>query len=444
MKYDIVIIGGGIGGLYCAYRLLKGGFTGSLVVLEKDKNLGGRVYTYTDKHMSVEAGAGRFHDGHVRVIELIRELGLSRKVVPMVGTAVFAPSDGRGVVLNSVLDAPGAWPVLDGVLDVALGAQNIPSSGLISRVIVASQFRSADYLRSLTFVDYAKTILTAEEVEFVMATFGYYSELVILNAYDSIALMGDLGPGNQFYGLRGGLSQIISELAGNIEKMGGVIRCGKTVERVEYVGGEFVVSCAGRKRDILGKQCICALTKPVMEKISFVGLGSRGWKARLRRELVCAPLCRIYAKFAKGDVWFRGLPKMTTNNALRMIIPISEKDGVIMISYSDNIFADFWHKLEQKAGISGVIEMLRRLIRLSCGVEMPEPVAVKVFYWGCGVGYWTVGSDSSRFFREMMCLAGDDVPLFLCGENYSMSNQQWMEGALETAEKVVRKIEMLF
>jgi protoporphyrinogen oxidase len=71
MKYDIVIIGGGIGGLYCAYRLLQGGFRGSLVVLEKETKLGGRVYTYSDKYMSVEAGAGRFHDGHVRVIELI-------------------------------------------------------------------------------------------------------------------------------------------------------------------------------------------------------------------------------------------------------------------------------------------------------------------------------------------------------------------------------------
>lgn len=445
MKYDIVIIGGGIGGLYCAYKLLKGGFSGSLVVLEKEKKLGGRVHTYTDKHMMVEAGAGRFHNGHVRVIELIRELGLSRKVLPLVGTAVFAPSDGRGVVMNSVLDAPGAWPVLDGALDVALGAQNIPSSGLISRVIVASQLRSADYLRSVSFLDYAKTVLTAEEVEFVLATFGYYSELVIMNAYDSIALMGELGPGNQFFWLKGGLSQIISELAGNIEKMGGVIRLGKSVDKVEYVGGEFVVSCAenAKTRVILGKQCICALPKQVMEKISFVGVGSRAWKARMRKELVCAPLCRIYAKFAKGDVWFRGLPKMTTNNPLRMIIPISEKDGVIMISYSDNVFADFWHKLEQKAGISGVIDMLRRLIMLSCGVVMPKPVAVRVFYWGCGVGYWGVGSDSSRFFEEMMCLAGDDVPLFLCGEHYSMSHQQWMEGALETAEKVVRKIEML-
>jgi len=440
MKYDIVIIGGGIGGLYCAYQLLQGGFRGSLVVLEKETKLGGRVHTYADKYMMVEAGAGRFHDGHVRVIELIRELGLGRSMVPIRSNAVFAPSDGRGVVMNSVLDAPGAWPIVDSALDVGLGAQNIPSAGLLSRVIVASKLRSAEYLRGISFVDYAKTVLTMEEVDFVLATFGYYSELVIMNAYDAIALMGELGPGNQFFMLRGGLSQIIERLSVKIEQMGGVIRLGKTVNKVEYAGGEFAIWCAENKRFLGGKQCICALPKQVMEKISFVGLGCRAWKARLRRELVCAPLCRIYAKFAKGDVWFRGLPKMTTNNALRMIIPISEKDGVIMISYSDNLFADFWHKLEQTSGISGVIEMLRRLIQLSCGVSMPTPVAVRVFYWGCGVGYWGVGSDSSRFFGEMMCPAGGDVPLFLCGEHYSMSHQQWMEGALETAEQVVRKI----
>jgi len=35
----------------------------------------------------------------------------------------------------------------------------------------------------------------------------------------------------------------------------------------------------------------------------------------------------------------KGMPKLTTNNNLRMIIPISEKNGVIMISYTDNKFA---------------------------------------------------------------------------------------------------------
>jgi hypothetical protein len=33
-----------------------------------------------------------------------------------------------------------------------------------------------------------------------------------------------------------------------------------------------------------------------------------------------------------------------------------------------------------------------------------------------------------------------DVPIYLCGEHYSEKSQQWMEGALETAHRVVEKI----
>jgi hypothetical protein len=35
---------------------------------------------------------------------------------------------------------------------------------------------------------------------------------------------------------------------------------------------------------------------------------------------------------------------------------------------------------------------------------------------------------------------GDDVPCYLCGEAYS-TYQNWVEGALQTAERVVRKLE---
>jgi monoamine oxidase len=442
MIYDIVIVGGGIGGLYCAYQLLQRSQQNStILVLEKERDVGGRVYTYHDKYMTVEAGAGRFHDGHKRLLALIQELGLSHKIVPITNTAVFAPSDGRGIILNSVLDAPGAWPISDGLFDIVLGSQNIPSSGLISRVIVASKLCSAEYLRNISFVDYARTVLTAEQVDFILDTFGYYSELVVMNALDSIALMSELGPGNQFFTLRGGLSQIIETLGERIEKMGGRILKGKTVQRVEYLGSDgFSVKCLENIRPYMGRKCICALPKQVVEKISFVGVGAKDWKARIRRELVCAPLCRIYAKFARDVVWFKGMPKLTTNNALRMIIPISEKDGVIMISYSDNKFANFWHKIEQTSGIKGVIDMLRRLIRLTCGIDMPRPLSVRVFYWECGVGYWGVGSDSSRFYREMMCPAGVSVPLFLCGEHFSEEHQQWMEGALGTASSVIESI----
>jgi monoamine oxidase len=139
----------------------------------------------------------------------------------------------------------------------------------------------------------------------------------------------------------------------------------------------------------------------------------------------------------KRNDWIHDLPKLTTNNNLRMIIPIDSKTGVIMISYTDNKFADFWKSLEAKSGIRGVNAELIRLVRESIGVDIPTPVSTKVFHWGCGVGYWGVGADSAAI-ESAILQPFPKIPLYICGEHYSASDQQWMEGALETSEKVIK------
>jgi hypothetical protein len=457
--YDTIIIGGGISGLYTAYQLSKMGIE-NILVLEKSNSLGGRVYTYHDKHMTVDAGAGRFHLEHTLLIQLIRELGLSGKMVQIANTAVFAPSDGTGSIMNSVLDAPDSMLTLPAgdvalsLLDISLGSRNIPSSGLVSRVIAASKLRTENYLRNISFIDFAKKVLKPQEAQFILDTFGYYSEIVIMNAYDATKLMMELGPGQKFYVMAGGLSQIISGLEKKCIAKGVRIMKGKTGSRVEYIDNEFLVYCEENIRPYKSNRCICALPAHAVQTLKFKGLkanGAGGWKKMLG-EVLSAPLCRIYAKYEVGagdgmggrGPWFRGFPKMTTNNPLRMIIPMSEKDGVIMISYSDNIFAKFWKRLFDKGGISLVEKEIIRLVKMSTGVDIPFAVSMKMFYWDHGVGFWGVGSNSSQFYKDMMRPSGSDVELYLCGENFSENYQQWMEGALETSSRVIECVKDAF
>ena len=46
MQYDVVIAGGGLSGLYMAYRILKNNAQTSVCLLEKESRLGGRLYDY--------------------------------------------------------------------------------------------------------------------------------------------------------------------------------------------------------------------------------------------------------------------------------------------------------------------------------------------------------------------------------------------------------------
>jgi monoamine oxidase len=463
MIYDYIIIGGGIAGVYCAYQLKKRFPDRTILLLEKSGTLGGRVDTFQDRYMTVEAGAGRFSDAHSILVGLIDELKLKSKIGRTKGAPVFAPSDGTGQFQNSVFDAPGPYKhaLVNATFDIALG-KTIPNAGMIIEIVLASRLESPDTLRNMTFIQFIKKVVGQKNAEYIKQTFGYYSELIIMNAYDAVELMIQLGPQNNFYVLKGGLTQIVQRMAAKIKGTGstrsdrsshschsGRILLNREVLKVHETLGSngqsvFSVECSIANSSIqptrsityVGKTCICALPKQVLEKMPIFKPISSMFK-----HIHCGSLCRIYSKFdtSSGSVWFKNMPSFTTNNHLRIVIPYNEKEGIIMISYSDNLFADFWNKLESTGGIGAVNRELARLMKLSTGIDIPPPIKTHVFYWKCGVGYWGVGANSGEISKRIIH-PFPDKSLFICGEHYSESGQQWMEGALETSDRVLSQI----
>lgn len=498
MTNDFIIIGGGIAGLYTMYNILKKRPYSKIILIEKENNLGGRIHTFTDKYMSVEAGAGRFHENNILLLELIRELGLYSKIQTIASTASYAQIDCCGNFFNSILDAPKREPtsvfnldldmddsgdisllgsqyapfflpfsfnliepIFKNILDVALGTENIPNAELILRVILASKGEPIKRLQNMSFISYAKTVLSNIEIDFIKSSFGYYSELVIMNAYDAIYLMEKhLSPIHPFYSLKGGLSQIIENLEKRIMKFkNSRIIKGFSVSSIVFSkkDNEFIINCRSSGgggvsgASYTSKKCICALPKNALEKLTiFNPLHS------LIDKVQCSPLCRIYSKFPlkenkeskkegiKNGIrepWFKGLTKLTTNNNLRMIIPMNEEQGIIMSSYTDNKYARFWKELFDKEGEQGLNKELVRLLKQSTGLEVDDPIKTYIFYWPCGVGYWSIGANSEIVSKQMI-IPFHEMDLFICGENYSHHNQQWIEGALETSNFVLENLSL--
>jgi len=412
--YEYIIIGGGISGLYCAYKILKKNPKTNLVVLEQGDYLGGRVYTISEPWMTVEAGAGRFSKSHIRINKLIRELGLSHNIVPN----------------GNQLDI---YDVKKGKLE---NGEDILRN-LIDYVIAQSRTKR---LQNISFIDFAKEILDKKHVKYILDFFGYYSELVIMNASDCIHLMKQLSSENQFYGLKGGLSQIIDKMRDFIiNHPGATILTEHSVSGIKELSPGFqvygkILRGVGRFY-IHANKCICALPSNIIVD----------WKIfRPIRDSIqgikCAPLCRIYSVFpiAKNatNVWFAGMSKFHVNNPLKMVIPIDESRGIIMISYTDNKYAQFWRQLKNTRGIRGVNMAIRTYIQEALGIKIPYPKHTTVCYWECGVGYWGIGTNSKNC-QDAILHYGNERGLYVCGEHYSSDNQQWMEGALETAESSV-------
>jgi monoamine oxidase len=77
--YDIIIAGGGIGALYTAYKLKKNFPKLSILILEKNDYLGGRIKSSQIAGQSLDLGALRIPDSAKLTLKLIEDLNLEIK-----------------------------------------------------------------------------------------------------------------------------------------------------------------------------------------------------------------------------------------------------------------------------------------------------------------------------------------------------------------------------
>ena len=77
--YDVVIVGGGISGIYLMHQLLQKKNI-RVLLLESSERFGGRVHTHYEKidgkDYVVDLGAGRLGFHHTHIMELIKKLNL--------------------------------------------------------------------------------------------------------------------------------------------------------------------------------------------------------------------------------------------------------------------------------------------------------------------------------------------------------------------------------
>lgn len=392
--YDYIIVGGGISGLYSAYNLLKENPDLKILILERNRDIGGRI----DTQDGLEAGAGRFHENQPLIMGLIRELGLAKYMVPIETYENF--------FANKTLHTME------------------PIKKILNYVVSQSKKTDKNILKNTIFLDYVKQVLSIDDAAFLLDFYGYSSELTNMNTYDTINLMKNhLNHTNQFYRMEGGLSQIVREL---IRRIDAKIMVHRRVIDIEYTESkQFEITCENIQRKYYCRKCIFAVTKETLLKLPIfrpiykvLGL------------IETLPLCRIYARFPK-PIWFKGMPSVTINNNLRIMIPIDDESGIIMMSYTDSKYARFWKRLLEKDGIDAVNREHQKLIKKTTGIDVPLPRDTKVYYWEHGVVYFKPGFDSETMLKHIRRPI-PNIPLYVCGENFSEFNSQWIEGALDT------------
>lgn len=396
----VIVIGGGIAGMYAAERLAEQGF--SVVLVEVKDRLGGRIETYYRKEVFMEKGAARFNRFHHRLLGLLKKYNLH--TVPITGKKHYRP-------------------VLCNTPDMGVDT-------LLRKVVKYAENVSPRLLKKITFGQLCEIALGYEKTKFLIEAFGYNAEFLVANAYASIPIFQeDFKPGVEYYLCMEGLSELINRMEQNLLRLGVHILKMYSLKNFTWMDTEFKVALYNMvedkevhlrcshlvlaiPRNDLVQQPFMAPYKPLLESVSAI------------------PLHRIYAKYKKP--WTKDIPRTTTDIQLRQFIPVDAANGVVMVSYSDMFDAEYW-KIYADMGGDTLEEALQKQLKvLFPQKQISKAEWIQSFFWKDGVHCWNAGVDPTQVRKELQKIHPN---LHIVGESYSL-HQGWIEGALETVHEI--------
>jgi hypothetical protein len=412
-NFDIVIVGAGIAGLYCGIELAKKGK--SVCILEKHDYLGGRVVSYHEGAYSWEIGAGRISNSHKMVHSLLSRYGL--KTVALSEKQLFVERDGT--------------------------QRENKFSTMIQPILKELNELPASVLREHTLEDIMKGIYGETKTHELVAEFPYRAELSVLRADLGIAafMEGEMSTYKGYSVVIGGLSSLIDNMAKEFKSKGGVIKLQHEMIGISQpdAHSKIVIECRIEKRIpevIYANKVILALHADALKSCPDTK------HFPVLKHLAMEPLMRTYGVFPTkgGSAWFAGLERCITAGPVRYFIPIDDKKGVAMVSYTDADDAKYLMKLLNKQGEAALGEfILKELRSMFPSHTIPNYTFFKAYPWYSGCTYWTPGDyDPVRISQEAMHPDKYLPSVYVCGESFSMK-QAWMEGALEHASHMIKK-----
>lgn len=412
MNYDLIVVGGGISGVYFIYQYLKLNPNKKILLVESRTRLGGRILTANHHDEIYEIGAGRFSDKHILLQDLIKELKLESKIIPISNDISFISKDGQS---NSKLK-------FDSVLSKVI-------------TLINQHFKNDNYttLYHNTLYKILKDLdpILADQMSKI---YSYYSEYHVMNAHDALeSFKNDFKTSTSYNVLNGGLEQIVKELIKKIKNKVKIVLGDTLIDleiNLEKYQDKRWKLVMGSGEEYFATDLILALPqKPLLELSVLKPVYP------LLKYVSGQPLYRIYAKFEKN--WLS--EKIVTDSPLKFIIPMNN-NGLIMISYTDGLLTKKWVQVIIDNKLEEVL--VSELKKVFPTIDIPK------ILWTDASGYWDVGAHYWKPRKEWLdkesLIKKINHPmdnLYIIGEAFS-ANQAWIEGSLKTAQMALEDLKI--
>lgn len=405
-NHDIIIIGGGISGLYSAYKILQMAPETKLLVLERYKKrwLGGRTGNEMFQGTMVVngAGVGRKEKDYL-LINLLRELKIPYSEFP--ATRNYASTISPPCNVKKIIDILKQY------------FKDAKSKGPVRK----------------TFRDFAMPILGLDLYNHFTMCSGY-TDYENEGVYETLYNYGFEDNYANWTGLRIPWKQLIETIS---KKIG--LKNIRTSSNVDYIENPSLCNFVVRTDKNVSYSCnkvILATTIPSVLKL----VPGANHKNSIYQQIHGQPFLRLYGKFSKqsAQIMKEYVPNLTiVPGPLQKIIPVDSDNGVYMIAYSDNEDAKILKPSLENTPENR--EYFCNLLELSLGIpnETLHLNAILDFYWPVGTHYYAPLPNNFKNRKEFIKKAQTPLPCMLVvGEMISM-NQGWTQGALESVEAVV-------
>jgi len=445
----IIIIGAGMAGLAAALDLLAKGH--DVTLLEARTRPGGRVLTIREPFadgLYVEAGAMQAFDSHTRVQRYIQQLGL--EIDPIRPAPGIVVRHVMGKRIESKPGEPVVWPFELSAAERAIDGRMLWQKYVapaVQEVVEAEahdpSLRSLEKYDRITFSDFLRA-QGASPAAMAILAIGLPSGLGDgpdhVSALDLLREAGHRQAAKQSFTIRGGTDRLPKALAA---RLGDRIHYGSPVVRLEQQPNAIrvVAMQGGAPRTFTADRIVCAIPFTVLRRLQIspaFGAEKRGAVEQLRYTSVARVYVQTRTRFwtadglsgnASTDLPVMGVYERTINQPGTRGILESYMAGANARRATASSEAD-----RLTMTLAGMAKVYPRII------EQYEGGASKCWdddEWARGAYAWF---EPGQMMRLMPHVARPEGRIHFAGEHAS-TQPGWMEGALESAERVVREID---
>lgn len=386
MIYDYIIIGGGISGLYSAYKIKQKYKDAKVIILERD-TIGGRmnIYNFYGSNVNIGAGIGRESKDFL-LIKLLKELDITFNKSKFI---VNYSEDINKINFNSVIKE------LKKSYNEKYKSYTFKLFG--NKILGPKLYK--DFVKYIGYSDYEK--------EDIYETLYHYGFDDTVAGHNILFIKWNL------------LIDKLYKYANH--KKANIVKIIKNQDNFNII--------TDNKKEFIGNKIIIASTIDTVKKLLP--------KYKFYNNIKGQPFLMTYGKFdKKSTIIMNNIINGYTvvNSPIKKIIPINKENGIYMITYTDNKDAIYFkNHLEDK-------DFFCRELEKTLNIDSLKLIGIKSFYWNIGTHYYSPLSDEFKSRNEFIRKCQNpEKNIFVVGELISL-NQGWIQGALESVENIIDKL----